>query len=90
MVTTLWKPLFVASILLTAAGCALFVWGISRNIPWQGAMIAVLVIIMGGLLARMNYRAYRYAMLPTPSTALPIIGVTICALLWIASVMGLR
>jgi hypothetical protein len=89
MVTTPWKPLLGASILLTAAGCAMFVWGIFRNVPWQATMMGVFVMLLGGLLARMNYRAYRYAVVPTPSTTLPIVGVGVCALLWIAGVIGL-
>jgi hypothetical protein len=30
------------------------------------------VVVFGALLARINYRAYRYATVPGPSTTLPI------------------
>lgn len=89
MRTTPWKPLFAGSVLFTAAGCAMFAWSISWNVGWEGTMVAVFVIVIGALQARMNYRAYRYAVLPTSRTTLPIVGVCVCALLWIASLMGL-
>ncbi len=84
-----WKALFVMSLALMAAGCAMLIWSILQKLGWQGAIIAIMVIVLGSLLARMNYRAYRYAVVPAPSTTLPIIGVGAGALLWIASVVGL-
>lgn len=85
---TPWKALSVLSLLLTAAGGVLVGWSASVNVGWQGSVIGLLVIVIGILLTRMNYRAYRYAIAPSPGTTIPIVAVCACALLWIAFVVG--
>lgn len=84
---TPWKALFISSLLLAAAGGGLFLWGIVRDVGWMGAMVGVFVLAIGSLLARMNYRALRYAEAPGPGTAFPIIGVCACAFVWIAIIV---
>jgi hypothetical protein len=86
---TLWRALFAASLALTAAGCLLVLWGVVNEVGAQGTVMGGFVILLGSLLARMNYRAHRYGVPPGPGTMLPIVGVSVCALLWIAFVLGL-
>ena len=85
---TPWKVLFALSVLLTLAGCGVLVWSGWVSAGWSGAAIGMFVILIGGLLARMNYRAYRYAIIPGAGTTLPIVGVSVCALLWIMIAVG--
>jgi hypothetical protein len=86
---TPWKALFAASMVLTAAGCLLLLWSVVAQVGARGTVIGGFVIVLGSLLARMNFRAHRYGLLPSPTTTLPIVGVGACALLWIAITSGL-
>ena len=86
---TPWKALFAASLALTAAGCLLLLWSVVEQVGTTGTVIGGSIVVLGSLLARMNFRAHRYGLLPGPSTTLPIVGVSACALLWIAIVAGL-
>jgi hypothetical protein len=89
MGVTPWKALFMSSLILTAAGCGLLTWGLSQRVGWPLSGTGAFVVVIGTLLARMNYRAYRHAVLPGPSTTFPIVFVTACAILWTALVAGL-
>ena len=88
MRSTPWKVLLGLSLCLTVAGCLLIGWSIANEVGPRSTVIGVFVVSIGALLARMTYRAIRYAKVPEPSTTLPIIVVSACALLWIAIVVG--